>query len=85
MRVVKSRLRILVAQKELQERRTLGIRTIASEAGASVSTVQRLLNNTIKRVPLDDLGALCRYFDCDVGDIIRMEDIEQRPPRKDIA
>jgi len=74
---VKSRLKILVAQREVQERRTIGIRTIAAEAGASVSTVQRLLNNTIKRVPLDDLGALCRYFRCDVGDIISMVDEDQ--------
>ncbi len=72
-----SRLRILVAEKELRDKRSLGIRTIASEAGASVPTVQRLLNNTIRRVPLEDLGALCRYFDCDVGDILKME--EERP------
>lgn len=72
-----SKLRILVAQKELDERRTLGIRTIAAESGASVSTVQRLLNNSIRRVPLEDLGALCNYFKCDVGDILVMS--EQEP------
>ncbi len=72
-----SMLKILVAEKELREKRSLGIRTIASEAGASVPTVQRLLNNTIRRVPLEDLGALCRYFGCDVGDILKME--EERP------
>lgn len=72
-----SRLKILVAEKELRDKRSLGIRTIASEAGASVPTVQRLLNNKIRRVPLEDLGALCRYFDCDVGDILKME--EERP------
>ncbi len=69
-----SRLKILVAEKELREKRSLGIRTIASEAGASVPTVQRLLNNTMRRVPLEDLGALCRYFSCNVGDILNMEE-----------
>ncbi len=69
-----SRLKILVAEKELREKRSLGIRTIASEAGASVPTVQRLLNNTMRRVPLEDLGALCRYFNCNVGDILNMEE-----------
>ncbi len=72
-----SRLKILVAEKELREKRSLGIRTIASEAGASVPTVQRLLNNTMRRVPLEDLGALCRYFNCNVGDILNME--EEQP------
>lgn len=65
-----SKLRILIAQKELVEGRTLGIRTIASEADTSVSTVQGLLNNKMKRVPLDDLGNLCAYLNCQVGDIL---------------
>lgn len=65
-----SRLRILVSEKELRDRRSLGIRTIAEETGASVSTVQRLMNNTMRRVPLDDLARLCRYFECATGDIL---------------
>ncbi len=70
-----SRLKVLVAEKSLRERRPLGIRKIADEAGVSVSTVQRLMNNTMRRVPLDDLGALCTYLNCDVGDILRAEEI----------
>ena len=65
-----SRLRLVVAERELRERRTLGIRTIAAESGASVSTVQRMLNNTIRRVPLDDLALLCRYFNVKPGDLL---------------
>ena len=80
MKVVNSRLKVLVAEKSLRERRQLGIRTIAAEAGVSVSTVQRLMNNTIRRVPLEDLGALCSYFDCDVGDILRAEEEQPQPP-----
>lgn len=65
-----SKLSVLVAERRMREGRAPGIRTIAAESGASVSTVQRLMNNTMKRVPLDDLAALCRYFDCQVGDIL---------------
>ncbi len=75
-----SRLKIVVAERELRERRQLGIRTIATESGASISTVQRLLNNTIRRVPLDDLGALCTYFNCEVGDILRADDNATQQP-----
>ncbi len=74
MQMVQSNLRVLVAQKELRERRTIGIRAIAEEAGASRSTVERLLNNTIKRVPLDDLTAICRWVPCEPGDVLRMMD-----------
>ncbi len=77
MKTVNSRLKLLVAEKEMRERRTLGIRTITAESGASRSTVERLLNNTIRRVPLDDLGALCSYFNCEVGDILQAEDARE--------
>jgi putative transcriptional regulator len=73
MKIVTSHLRVLVAQKETKEHRSLTILTITQESGASRSTVQRLLNNTMKRVPLDDLGRLCTYFNCEVGDILKAE------------
>ena len=74
-----SRLKILVAERELRERRSLSIRTITAESGASRSTVERLLNNTIRRVPLDDLAALCSYFDCSVADILQADDEPEVP------
>lgn len=75
MRIVVSRLKTLIAEKEIRERRSIGIRTIAEESGASRSTVERMLNNTIKRPPLDDIAALCRYLNCDVGDLLRLEEV----------
>lgn len=66
-----SRLGIIIEERRIQKGgRRLGIRTIADESGASVSTVQRLINNRIKRVPLDDLAKLCKYFGVGVGDIL---------------
>ncbi len=75
-----SRLKIVVAEKELRDRRQLGIRTIAEESGASISTVQRLLNNTMKRVPLDDLARLCSYLECDISDVLRLDDVTPGRP-----
>ena len=69
---MESNLRVLVAQKEQREKRTIGIRTIAKESGASRSAVERLLNNTIKQVPLDDLTALCLWVPCAPGDVLVM-------------
>lgn len=69
-----SRLKVVVTEHELATGRKLGIRTIAEEANASVSTVQRLMNNSIRRVPLDDLAALCKYFNVNVGDILNFVD-----------
>jgi putative transcriptional regulator len=72
-KVVNSHFRILVAQKELREKRRIGIRTIMDETGVARSAAQRLLNNTIKEVPLDALARLCEWVPCEPGDILRLE------------
>ncbi len=86
MKTVQSRLKVLVAEKELRERRRIGLRVIARETGASLPTIQRLMNNTIKRIPIEDLGALCRWLECEVGDMLYMaEDISDKwanPPAR---
>jgi putative transcriptional regulator len=77
MKTVRSFLRVVIAEKERRERRTFGIRTIAEDSGASRSTVERLMSDTMKRVPLDDLSAICRWVPCGVEDILRLvEDVD---------
>jgi len=75
MKVVNSHLAILVARKAMREKRRYGIRTIVEETGASRSAVERLLKNTIKNVPLDDLGRLCEWLECEPGDVLRLEPV----------
>jgi DNA-binding Xre family transcriptional regulator len=67
---VNSRLRVLVAERELATGHKLGIRALATQADVSVSVVQGLLNNNMRRVPLDDLAKLCAYFHCQTCDIL---------------
>ena len=74
---VKSYLRVLVAQKEVKEDRKIGIRVITAETGASRSAVERLLNNTIKNVPLDDLARICGWLPCAVGDLLVLENVAE--------
>ena len=72
-----SHLRVVVAQKEVREKRRIGIRVIQAESGASRSTVERLLNNTMKQVPLDDLGLICAWAPCEVGEVLKFEDVPE--------
>ena len=74
MKTVNSHLKSVVALKEAREHRRIGILSIVKGSGASRSAVQRLLNNTIKNVPLDDLGKICVYLECAPGDILKLED-----------
>lgn len=75
MKIVKSHFKVLLAEKELRERRTISLRKVVAETGVANSTVLRLANNTIKRVPLDELAVLCAYLECEVGDLLLLEDV----------
>ena len=70
-----SHLRVIVAKKELREKRRIGIRVIVNEAHVSRSSAQMLLNNTMRHVPLDELAAICAWVPCEPGDILRLEPI----------
>ncbi len=72
---MRSRLKVLVAEKAIREGRRLSLRAIAAESGASLSTVIRLDNNKIKMVPLDDLALLCTWLPCDVGDLLTIVEV----------
>ena len=76
MKVMRSKLRILVAERATREGRALSMRRLSEESGASIATVNRMANNTIKRIPVDDLEMICRYLDCEVGDVLVMEEAE---------
>jgi DNA-binding Xre family transcriptional regulator len=41
----------------------------------ALNTVMGLANNTIERVTLTDIQKLCAYFGCDVGDLLKIEDM----------
>ena len=52
------------------------MRRLSDESGASIATVNRMANNTIKRIPVDDLEMICRYLNCEIGDVLVMEEVE---------
>ncbi len=68
-----SHLNALVAEKETREKRSISVRVIVEESGASRSAVERLLKNTIRNVPLDDLAMLCNWLPCGIEDILKLE------------
>lgn len=70
MYAVKFNLKVLIAQREQDTGERLTYRRLAEEAGLSARTVSRLAENQSDRVDLATLGKLCRFFNCDVGDIL---------------
>ena len=54
---------------------TTSLREVVRTTGVPISTVMGMANNTIRRVPLDELNTLCGYFNCDVGDLLKREEV----------
>ena len=72
-----NRIKILVAEKELREGRKLTYRTIAQETGVSTSTLTAYITQKINRFDAQTLEALCKYFGCQIGDVLIYTD---KPP-----
>lgn len=72
---MRSQLRVLLAQKEQREGRSISLREVVRTTEVPISTVMGMANNTLKRVPLDELNILCEYLGCEVGDILKREEV----------
>ena len=54
--------------------RRLKVSDLARETGINRGTITRLYNETAIRVDFNVLEALCRYFECQVGDLIEVKE-----------
>lgn len=71
-----NRLRILVAEKEVRDRRQYSLRDIASTTGLSINTVAGYLRGNTTNFYGDVLIAFCEWLDCQPGDILVLESDE---------
>ncbi len=75
---VNSRLKVLIAEKELRDNQRYSLRSIARASGAALPTVVRLMNNSIKQVPLEELAKLCAWGHWQVGEILRADEVAEQ-------
>lgn len=54
--------------------RKLKISDVANDTGINRGTITRLYKETAERVELDVIEKLCRYFECEVSDLIELLD-----------
>lgn len=62
--MVRSRFKVLAAQKQLAEGRAINLRDIAAASGVSYMAVQKLNSGRGSRIDYDTLDKLCKYFGC---------------------
>lgn len=68
--MIVNRLKVLIAEKELKEGRKLTYRTIAQETGIATSTLTAYATQKVNRFDAPTLEAICKYFNCQPGDVL---------------
>jgi putative transcriptional regulator len=62
--------RRLLAAKEVRDNRRWMTMDVARATGVSRQTVSSYLNGRVRVVNLDYLGALCRFLECEPGELL---------------
>ena len=68
--MIRCQLRVLIAQKEIEEGRRIPYSEISKATGISPSALAALANNQVTRYYASTLDRLCKFFNCGVGDIL---------------
>lgn len=72
-RVVRCRLVVLMAEQDPPLTQT----RLRQETNLSPTIINRLFHNTFQRVDVKTVRTLCNYFNCEVGDLFVMREIEE--------
>lgn len=69
MNVINNRFAILLAEKQISERRTISLSEVEQETGVSRQALHKWKNNSIFRFETRVMDALCQYFGVQPGDL----------------
>lgn len=64
---------VLVNIKEQREGRRITNKEIARSTGVSMPTITRWMRNEVSKIDTPVLEAFCRYFECDIADLLYLE------------
>ena len=64
--MVKLNLRVLMAKKEVNQKQ------LYTDTGINKDTINRYYNNTFKSISPKHIEILCRYFKCEIQDLIKV-------------
>lgn len=73
--IISNRFQILLSQKEEQEQRHISLLEVHNKTGINWRTLQSWSNNKVTRFDSSILIALCEYFDCELIDLLQLEQL----------
>lgn len=72
---IQFRLKELMLAKERQTKERVNFSTVARDTGLHQSSLSRLSARQFERVSLSMLETLCEYFDCELSDLMILQDV----------
>ena len=72
---MRSNLVVLAAQKAQRDGQRVSLIRIAKDTKVSKYTIYALANNELSEYPKDVLERLCNYFECGIGDLLKLEEV----------
>jgi len=72
--MIKSQLAALMGRWQAQHNESMSIPDLVRKTGLSRDFLYRFYNDEIRRLDLDKLAALCRFFDCTPNDLLWSSD-----------
>lgn len=68
--MLRFKIKEMIAKKEFEEGRRITISEVAEGAGIHRMTLSKLINQKGYSTGTDNLDRLCRYFQCEVSDLV---------------
>ena len=82
-RKVRNRLLLLMQERERQIGRRLRQREIAKFVGVADHTIMSWIRNEVTRFDSMMLEGICEFFECEIGDLLYLEWVEEAEPNAD--
>lgn len=79
---IQNRLKVLMAEKALRERRKLSYKEMEQESGVPLSVLTLYTAQKVRRYDSETLSKLCRYFECQPGDLLEYYEDEETHNKK---
>lgn len=79
---VNNRFAVLLAEKQVKERRNIPLAEVAEATGISRQALYKWENNSINRFEMRVMNSLCRYFGVQIGDLFEYIEDEAPPAKK---
>ncbi|MBL3601174.1 MAG: helix-turn-helix transcriptional regulator [gamma proteobacterium endosymbiont of Lamellibrachia anaximandri] len=70
-------LKKLLDEKSFKERKRITLNEVSQETGISRATLTRISNVPGYNTNTDTLNTLCRFFECEPGELLELRDDEE--------